>query len=57
MSRSRREKTPDLVCGFEWGGTPELDVTDDGWKCPHYCRLTLAEHGDEHACCGDRVPV
>lgn len=46
-----RPKDPNRVCGYDWGGTPNLKPVDSGWKCPHVCRLTVAEHGEYHECC------
>jgi hypothetical protein len=45
MSRSRRERSPDLVCGFDW--------ESDKLHCAHVCKLPLGHDGDEHVCCGE----
>lgn len=57
MIRSRLEKDPDLVCGFTWGGTPDIDEWDNGYECPHFCHLKVADHGDVHVCCGETLNV
>jgi hypothetical protein len=54
MSRSRREKNPNLTCRYTWGGTPELDPVDSGWSCPHVCHLPI-DHDGDHYCCGTRA--
>jgi hypothetical protein len=42
MSRTRREKNPDAVCGADWSAN---DPT-----CPHVCHLPR-DHDGDHYCC------
>jgi len=47
MSRTRREKEPDMLCNFTW----EPKRQDSLVNCAHVCRLPL-DHYDKHFCCG-----
>lgn len=51
MSRTKREKNPDMLCGFQWGGTANLRPDDSGWKCAHSCRLRYQHETPIHFCC------
>lgn len=46
-----KAKDPNRICGWSWGGAPELTPMDSGWKCAHVCQLTVADHGEYHYCC------
>lgn len=48
MSRSRREKQPDLRCNFQW---EPLDGKTALVPCPHVCSLPVDHAEDEHFCC------
>lgn len=50
MSKTRREKSLNLPCMFEWGGTEDLEPWDSGWACAHYCRQPI-DHEGPHVCC------
>jgi hypothetical protein len=44
MSRTRAEKHPDRICGFDW-------MPADG-GCHHQCQLKYQHETEFHYCCG-----
>ena len=46
MSRTKREKSGDTICHYEWPSANKAALV----KCPHVCRLEY-KHDTPHYCC------
>lgn len=52
MSKTKREKSQDYGCNFEWGGTGK-DSAGVDYRCPHICKIDW-KHDGYHYCCEAR---